>query len=181
MDRLKLEKSASADFGFLFSASACVINVDFNRLCHGMDFGVSSSSGFDPPGSPAAGLLHPGVTACHLAFRSLALLLYLFANFSPFSFVGLFVSVVLLLSVDFWAVKNVTGRIMVRRRRRRRRRKKVICMELLSLLTVCFFPPGGFAGRLEVVELHQRGGQVRVGLRGEERGLAAPAVAIRGQ
>ncbi len=84
-----------------------------------MDFGSSSASSSqfdpDPTGSRGAGLglAHPGVTACHLGFRSLALFLYLFANWSPFSFVGLFVSIVLLLSVDFWAVKNVTGRIMV--------------------------------------------------------------------
>ncbi len=82
-----------------------------------MDFsGVSyaSTPGFDPvaPTSSRA-LLHPGVTLAHLSFRSLALFLYLFANVTPFSFVGLFVAVVLLLSIDFWTVKNVTGRIMV--------------------------------------------------------------------
>ncbi len=65
------------------------------------------------PAAPSKRLAHPGVTLCHIAFRSTALFLYLFASYFPLSFTGVFVSVVLLLSVDFWTVKNVTGRIMV--------------------------------------------------------------------
>lgn len=54
---------------------------------------------------------HPVVTFFHLVFRFLAILVYIFGGFS--SFIGCFVSVVLLLSLDFWTVKNITGRIMV--------------------------------------------------------------------
>ena len=57
-------------------------------------------------------LKHPVVTFCHLFFRSLALFLYLFGGWFSSSFIFLFVAITLLLSVDFWTVKNITGRIM---------------------------------------------------------------------
>lgn len=56
---------------------------------------------------------HPIAVACHLGFRSLAILVYLLCRFFTDSFVSSFVSVLLLLSVDFWTVKNVTGRLLV--------------------------------------------------------------------
>ena len=56
---------------------------------------------------------NPGISLCHVVFRSAALLIYLFGGMFSSSFIGVFVSVVLLLSIDFWTVKNVTGRIMV--------------------------------------------------------------------
>ena len=56
---------------------------------------------------------NPGISLCHVAFRSAALLVYLFGGLFSSSFIGVFVAVVLLLSIDFWTVKNVTGRIMV--------------------------------------------------------------------
>ena len=43
-----------------------------------------------------------------------ALFVYIFGTYFSSSFIGIFVSVTLLLSLDFWTVKNVTGRIMVR-------------------------------------------------------------------
>ncbi|XP_031782370.1 uncharacterized Golgi apparatus membrane protein-like protein CG5021 isoform X2 [Nasonia vitripennis] len=58
-------------------------------------------------------LTHPYVTMFHLGFRALALVTYLFCGFWSSSFIGSFVSVVLLLSMDFWTVKNITGRLMV--------------------------------------------------------------------
>jgi len=42
-----------------------------------------------------------------------ALFVYIFGTYFSSSFIGIFVSVTLLLSLDFWTVKNVTGRIMV--------------------------------------------------------------------
>lgn len=58
-------------------------------------------------------LKHPYVTIFHIFFRSLAIVLYLFLT--PFidSFITSFVFIVLLLSADFWTVKNISGRIMV--------------------------------------------------------------------
>ena len=56
---------------------------------------------------------HPMVCLCHVGFRTSALLVYLFGGMFSSSFIGVFVSVVLLLSIDFWTVKNITGRILV--------------------------------------------------------------------
>ncbi|CRK92350.1 CLUMA_CG005914, isoform A [Clunio marinus] len=58
-------------------------------------------------------LRHPYVTLFHIFFRSSAIVVYLF--FTPFisSFITSFVFIVLLLSADFWTVKNITGRILV--------------------------------------------------------------------
>jgi len=56
---------------------------------------------------------HPVVCLCHVGFRTSALLVYLFGGMFSSSFIGIFVSVVLLLSIDFWTVKNITGRILV--------------------------------------------------------------------
>jgi len=48
-----------------------------------------------------------------MLFRSAAVLSYLFCSFFSSSFVLNFVVIVLLLSFDFWTVKNVTGRLLV--------------------------------------------------------------------
>uniref|UniRef100_A0A1B6E0H6 Golgi apparatus membrane protein TVP23 homolog n=1 Tax=Clastoptera arizonana TaxID=38151 RepID=A0A1B6E0H6_9HEMI len=58
-------------------------------------------------------LTHPYVTLFHLAFRGTALLFYLLCGFFSDSFITSFVLIVLLLSMDFWTVKNITGRLMV--------------------------------------------------------------------
>jgi hypothetical protein len=38
---------------------------------------------------------------------------YLLCNWFSDNFIGNFVAITLLLSLDFWTVKNITGRIMV--------------------------------------------------------------------
>ncbi|KRT81297.1 hypothetical protein AMK59_5715, partial [Oryctes borbonicus] len=58
-------------------------------------------------------LTHPYVTLSHLLFRSTAVISYLFCRWFSNSYITTFVVVVLLLSIDFWTVKNVTGRLMV--------------------------------------------------------------------
>lgn len=59
-------------------------------------------------------LRHPVATFFHLAFRSLALISYLFCNFVFHAgFTLTFIIVVMLLAADFWTVKNVSGRLMV--------------------------------------------------------------------
>ncbi|KAL1129102.1 hypothetical protein AAG570_013633 [Ranatra chinensis] len=58
-------------------------------------------------------LKHPYVTICHVVFRAGAIFFYLFCNWFIDSFITSFVIVVLLLSMDFWTVKNITGRLMV--------------------------------------------------------------------
>ena len=58
-------------------------------------------------------LRRPWVAFFHFFFRVSALTVYLFGTLFSGSFMGIFVSVILLLSLDFWTVKNVSGRIMV--------------------------------------------------------------------
>jgi len=55
---------------------------------------------------------HPVVTFFHLLFRTLAIIAYLFGGWFSKSFIGSSVAIILLLSLDFWTVKNITGRIM---------------------------------------------------------------------
>ncbi|XP_026812573.1 uncharacterized Golgi apparatus membrane protein-like protein CG5021 isoform X2 [Rhopalosiphum maidis] len=58
-------------------------------------------------------LPHPYVTFFHLFFRFSAVVIYLIGRLFTESFITLFVLIILLLSMDFWIVKNITGRIMV--------------------------------------------------------------------
>ncbi|XP_076793534.1 Golgi apparatus membrane protein TVP23 homolog A isoform X4 [Arvicanthis niloticus] len=58
-------------------------------------------------------LWHPLATFFHLFFRVSAIVTYVCCDWFSRSFVGCFVTVLLLLSFDFWSVKNVTGRLMV--------------------------------------------------------------------
>ena len=85
---------------------------------------------------------HPVVCLCHVGFRTCALLVYLFGGMFSSSFIGVFVSVVLLLSIDFWTVKNITGRILVR----------WLIKESTAVGDVTCL----IAGWSQVVELHQR-------------------------
>ncbi|KAG9289165.1 hypothetical protein G9A89_022474 [Geosiphon pyriformis] len=56
---------------------------------------------------------HPVALGFHLFFRSAALLVYLFGSLFISNFPFIFITCVLLLSFDFWTVKNVTGRLLV--------------------------------------------------------------------
>ena len=46
-------------------------------------------------------------------FVSNSILVYLMCGWFSDSFIGSFVTIILLLSLDFWTVKNITGRFMV--------------------------------------------------------------------
>lgn len=56
---------------------------------------------------------HPYVTFFHLFFRGMAVLTYILCGWFSDSFITSFVIVILLLSADFWTVKNITGRLLV--------------------------------------------------------------------
>lgn len=56
---------------------------------------------------------HPYVTFFHIAFRCAAIVVYILCGWFSDSFITSFVTVILLLSMDFWTVKNITGRLMV--------------------------------------------------------------------
>ncbi|GAB6025942.1 hypothetical protein CHUAL_011911 [Chamberlinius hualienensis] len=58
-------------------------------------------------------LRHPAAAAFHVAFRLLAIIVYLFCGWFSSNFIASFVIIILLLSADFWTVKNVTGRLLV--------------------------------------------------------------------
>ncbi|XP_032932897.1 Golgi apparatus membrane protein TVP23 homolog B-like isoform X1 [Catharus ustulatus] len=56
---------------------------------------------------------HPVASFFHLFFRVSAIIVYLLCELLTSSFIACMVTIILLLSCDFWAVKNVTGRLMV--------------------------------------------------------------------
>ncbi|KAH3861868.1 Golgi apparatus membrane protein TVP23 homolog B-like [Dreissena polymorpha] len=58
-------------------------------------------------------LKHPVAVGFHLAFRIGALLAYFLCGWFSDSFITNFVIVVILLSMDFWTVKNISGRLLV--------------------------------------------------------------------
>ncbi|XP_055963410.1 Golgi apparatus membrane protein TVP23 homolog A [Sorex fumeus] len=60
-----------------------------------------------------ARIRHPLATFFHLFFRVSAIVTYVGCDWFSRSFVGCFVTVLLLLSLDFWSVKNITGRLLV--------------------------------------------------------------------
>ncbi|XP_029191787.2 Golgi apparatus membrane protein TVP23 homolog B-like isoform X1 [Acropora millepora] len=56
---------------------------------------------------------NPLVTVFHLLFRVAAIVAYLLCSWFSDSFITNFIVIVLLLSFDFWTVKNVSGRLLV--------------------------------------------------------------------
>ncbi|XP_061561283.1 Golgi apparatus membrane protein TVP23 homolog B isoform X1 [Phycodurus eques] len=56
---------------------------------------------------------HPVASFFHLFFRVCASLVYLLCERISNGFIGGMVAIILLLSCDFWTVKNITGRLMV--------------------------------------------------------------------
>lgn len=63
--------------------------------------------------SPKAGVRHPVALFFLLLFRVLALLVYLFSEIFGASSISSMVCIILLLSADFWTVKNISGRLLV--------------------------------------------------------------------
>jgi hypothetical protein len=56
---------------------------------------------------------HPIAALFQVAFKVGAILTYALGSAFGGSYVAIFISVVLMLSADFWATKNITGRILV--------------------------------------------------------------------
>uniref|UniRef100_A0A3B1IPF0 Golgi apparatus membrane protein TVP23 homolog n=1 Tax=Astyanax mexicanus TaxID=7994 RepID=A0A3B1IPF0_ASTMX len=56
---------------------------------------------------------HPVASFFHLFFRVSAVLVYLLCELLSSSFIACMVTIILLLSCDFWTVKNITGRLLV--------------------------------------------------------------------
>ena len=87
-------------------------------------------------------LKRPWVAFFHFFFRISALVVYLFGTTFSGSFIGVFVTVILLLSLDFWTVKNISGRIMVSKNHHTHD-------ESVQNSFICF------KGRSTLVELHR--------------------------
>ncbi|KYB28835.1 putative Golgi apparatus membrane protein-like protein CG5021 [Tribolium castaneum] len=85
-------------------SSATLPLLEDDTVAFGDDLGDSGVKG---------SLTHPYVTFFHLAFRGASIVTYLLCEWFSDSFIASFVTVVLLLSMDFWTVKNITGRLMV--------------------------------------------------------------------
>jgi len=67
----------------------------------------------DTPPKPPVKYKHPAVCIAHIFFRTAALVIYLTCGILGVGFVTSFIIIILLLSADFWCVKNVTGRLLV--------------------------------------------------------------------
>ncbi|CAA3018038.1 Golgi apparatus membrane ECHIDNA [Olea europaea subsp. europaea] len=65
--------------------------------------------------NPPAGenYAHPWICFFHVVFKAAALAFYMLSAFFVDNFVIIFVVTVLLSALDFWVVKNVSGRILV--------------------------------------------------------------------
>ncbi len=61
----------------------------------------------------AVGYRHPTATLFHMLFRTLALGTYILCEVFSGNYVLNFIAIVLLLSFDFWTVKNISGRLLV--------------------------------------------------------------------
>ncbi|KAJ2836874.1 Golgi apparatus membrane protein tvp23 [Coemansia erecta] len=56
---------------------------------------------------------HPLALLCLILFKGCALGLYLLGNFFTNNFILIFVLCVLILAIDFWMIKNISGRLLV--------------------------------------------------------------------
>lgn len=63
--------------------------------------------------SKKSSIKHPVASFFHLFFRVSAILVYLLCEIFSRSFIACMVTIILLLSCDFWTVKNISGRLMV--------------------------------------------------------------------
>lgn len=74
---------------------------------------VDVSLNFGEEERPVKPIPHPIAVGFHLLFRILAIVTYLLCGWFSDSFITNFVLIVILLSADFWTVKNITGRLLV--------------------------------------------------------------------
>ncbi|CAN8030900.1 unnamed protein product [Ixodes persulcatus] len=89
------------------------MNNSSSALMEGTEDAATIDFGEIEGGLHKKSIRHPVAVFFHLAFRTLALLVYLLCRFFTDSFISSFVCILLLLSMDFWTVKNVTGRLLV--------------------------------------------------------------------
>ena len=95
--------------------------VPVSPVAGGSSLGLISNASDKPGDNPITSILaessHPTALIFHFGFRTAALFVYMFFSLLlGSSFVTIFVLTTVLLAVDFWTVKNVTGRYLVGRR-----------------------------------------------------------------
>lgn len=79
-----------------------------------MDDDLTFGSEHEPKSQRKTVLPHSKTVMFHCLFRFTALAFYIFGQaFFSASFVTIFIFVLLLLSADFWTVKNISGRLLV--------------------------------------------------------------------
>lgn len=78
-----------------------------------MDDDLAFGSEHEPRSNRKAILPHGKTVMFHCLFRFSAILFYFFGSVFSASFVTIFIFVLLLLSADFWTVKNISGRLLV--------------------------------------------------------------------
>ena len=62
---------------------------------------------------PSSSTKHPTAVMVHVVFKCSAIVVYLTCNWFSNDFVIIFVLLTLLLTIDFWWTKNVSGRLLV--------------------------------------------------------------------
>ncbi|CAN9505665.1 unnamed protein product [Ophioblennius macclurei] len=68
---------------------------------------------FDSVDRRKSRIRHPVASFFHIFFRTSAILVYLLCDIFSGGFIACMVTIILLLSCDFWTVKNVSGRLLV--------------------------------------------------------------------
>ena len=56
---------------------------------------------------------HPGICVLHFGFKLAAMISYLLLNIFVGNLILVYIVVLVLVIVDFWVVKNITGRLLV--------------------------------------------------------------------
>lgn len=74
---------------------------------------ISLNFGEENATSGRKNIIHPLAVFFHLIFRILGIVTYLLCGLFNIGFIVSFVIIIILLSVDFWTVKNITGRLLV--------------------------------------------------------------------
>merc|ERR1712000_342252 len=94
--------------------SKLLLYPNFQHFIKKMDDDLAFGSEHEPKSNLKRSFLpHAKTTLFHCAFRFSALAFYMFSTVFSSSFVTTFIFVLLLLSADFWTVKNISGRLLV--------------------------------------------------------------------
>ncbi|GMR36317.1 hypothetical protein PMAYCL1PPCAC_06512, partial [Pristionchus mayeri] len=88
------------------------------RMASGFESGLNLGGTTQPTGISSESFSlrsfsKPHIVIAHIIFRGSALVVYILANMFSSSFIIQFLLLITLHSMDFWTVKNITGRLLV--------------------------------------------------------------------